>query len=663
MAILKSLGMKGVPFRTLDIRPDDVDARDYLFSPSLTLLPEFVDPRWDRARIILNQGQEGACVGFALATVINASLIRRTTQNGERESASPAGSPAAQRPPVDPRLLVSPRMLYEMARRYDEWPGQAYEGTSLRGAMKGWHKHGVCSDSLWRYDPAGPPGLLTDPRARDARLRPLGAYYRIADNDVTHLQAAIVEADAVLASAWVHGGWRQERLGQEGKILSIKKIPPESRALGLHAFAIVGYSAEGFIVQNSWSESWGTGGLAILSYEDWMANRQDAWVARPGPETWDHAGTPKIFLDAFMGVDAQPSAPKAGTSGAEGLDLDPAALPFIVNTGDKGALSEDGRLRTAPEDLPQMAVRVRLARPAADGWRHIVLYAHGGLNAEVAGAVTAGRLWRYCQSKGLTAWFFVWETGIAESLLGLLRSRDDAAGPRAGTSFGEIWDRLRKGASRRGKELQRQIGAGLARIVRPGWKEMQGRAQGAARLGAGGGAALFVDELVRTIAAGGPTERYRLHLVGHSAGSIYLGRLYAGYLRKAIEGSGGRLTLGSIRFMAPAITIAEARAIFAPKGELPVLKERFSIWTLAPEDEEEDGIGIYPSSLLTYVADHVESAQKRVPILGIRKDVTKALASLGSPTLRAATTSSRHGEFDDQGHEVETILEEIAAGT
>ena len=39
-----------------------------------------------------------------------------------------------------------------MARRYDEWPGEDYTGSSARGAMKGWHKHGVCAEAEWRYE-------------------------------------------------------------------------------------------------------------------------------------------------------------------------------------------------------------------------------------------------------------------------------------------------------------------------------------------------------------------------------------------------------------------------------------------------------------------------------------------------------------------------------
>lgn len=49
---------------------------------------------------ILNQGTEGACTGFGLAGAIN--LLNR-----KREKA----------------VVVSPRMLYEMARKFDEWEG------------------------------------------------------------------------------------------------------------------------------------------------------------------------------------------------------------------------------------------------------------------------------------------------------------------------------------------------------------------------------------------------------------------------------------------------------------------------------------------------------------------------------------------------------------
>ena len=119
----------------VDAVPDRIDAQDWFYQPRLTPLPDKVI-NCDRVPEILDQGAEGACTGFALAAVINflrASQYRRDS--------------------------VSPRMLYEMARRYDEWPGEDYEGSSARGAMKGWVRHGVCSLESWPHTLFGPDNL------------------------------------------------------------------------------------------------------------------------------------------------------------------------------------------------------------------------------------------------------------------------------------------------------------------------------------------------------------------------------------------------------------------------------------------------------------------------------------------------------------------------
>ncbi len=49
---------------------------------------------------------------------------------------------------------------------------------------------------------------------------------------------------------------------------------------GAHAFAIVGYDAEGFWVMNSWGRGWGAEGFGHWSYEDWRKHVLDAWVLR-----------------------------------------------------------------------------------------------------------------------------------------------------------------------------------------------------------------------------------------------------------------------------------------------------------------------------------------------------------------------------------------------
>lgn len=628
------------PLRVLDARPDDTDANDYIFRPSLLQLPDSIDNSGFAP--VLDQGSEGACVGFALATVINVSYKLHYKRDQE--------SRTEQEP-------VSYRMLYEMGRRYDEWQGENYEGTSLRGAMKGWHRHGVSSEKIWPYKSNLDNGLFvpdrafTPERASDALRRPLGAYYRIIDSDISHMQAALLEGDAVLASAWVHPGWQHERLlsnGQNG----LKSISAQTGKTGLHAFAIVGFSPDGFIIQNSWGEQWGSQGYAVLSYEDWFENRQDAWVARPGPETHDSSGSPQIYLDPFAGGTKQTTVEAAQIVG---MNLDPEVRSHLINTGDEGKLSSTGRLYTDTTDLKLSAQKVLTSTKLADDYHHVVLYAHGGLNNEEHAASVASRLFENCKQHHLHPYFFIWETGIDESFMGWLRSNDDALGP-ARFSWKDTWDNFKEGAGELMREAQQTMGKALAPIVREVfWDEMKRRAQKASTQS--GGASLFMLELIRVMSQT-PDEQYKIHLIGHSAGSIYLAWLYQNVLAELLQ-EHRNVSLHSIHFLAPAITIERAQQAFKIDGKWAVPKERFHVHTLSDKHENSDSIVIYPSSLLTYVADHLESDDhQHVDLLGIRSDFNK---HVDFATGINAEESWRHGQFDDKGHEIEDVFKTISS--
>jgi hypothetical protein len=183
---------------------------------------------------------------------------------------------------------------------------------------------------------------------------------------------------------------------------------------------------------------------------------------------------------------------------------------------------------------------------------------------------------------------------------------------------------------------------------------MKGRARGASA--PGGGAALFAARLFATMAQI-PGDRYKVHLVAHSAGSIYLAFLYQKVLKMLFNAP--NIVLGSLHFMAPAISVADAKTVFQGNGQLAVAKDKFLVYTLKPQDEDNDSIQIYPSSLLTYVADRLESGQGRVPILGIRQDFDQGGITFAKRV--DATVSVKHGQFDDRGHEVETIFSQIGA--
>jgi hypothetical protein len=106
--VIRSVGRRrrGAQTRTLDARPDTLDFRDRMFEPTLIeVQTERPLEEYRKARVpILDQGTEGACTGFGLATVVN-YLLRTRNYIPDKDD-------------------VSPRMLYNMARRYDEWPGE-----------------------------------------------------------------------------------------------------------------------------------------------------------------------------------------------------------------------------------------------------------------------------------------------------------------------------------------------------------------------------------------------------------------------------------------------------------------------------------------------------------------------------------------------------------
>lgn len=207
------------PARTFDALPDTVDFRDAIFVPSLIRVAAVSDLAGYRAHgvPVLDQGREGACTGFGLATIAN-YLLRVRGQN----------------PTADE---VSAWMLYAMAKRYDEWPGEEYEGSSARGAMKGWFKHGLCALALW--EGRTPDPTLDVKRSADALARPLGAYFRVNHKDLVAMHAAINEVGVLYATARVHQGWQEVRQGDEA-------IAYRPGVIGGHAFAIVGYDRRGF---------------------------------------------------------------------------------------------------------------------------------------------------------------------------------------------------------------------------------------------------------------------------------------------------------------------------------------------------------------------------------------------------------------------------------
>ena len=447
--------------RRLTVRPDGLDFRDKMYVPTLVEVPTAIELADYMARKIpiLDQGQEGACTGFGLATVAHYLLRSR-----------------GYRPDLTD---ISPLMLYDMARRYDEWSGEDYEGSSCRGAMKGWFKHGVCSATLWMRG-GKVPRVLSEPVEADAANRPLGAYFRVNHKDIIAMHAAISEVGVLYASATVHAGW--EKVKKDGRIALNSKI------LGGHAFAIVAYDREGFWIQNSWGDDWGYKGFCHIGYDDWLANGTDTWVARLGAP---------IELPKAAGVGKSRAVLAASTANFALSDI----RPHIVSIGNDGLLNPRGDIGTTPETVREI-LENDFPR-VTQGWKkkRLVLYAHGGLVGQADALQLVSDYRKPMLDAECYPLAFIWKTDYWTTLANMLA---DAAKRRRPEGFLDntkdfMLDRLDDALEP------------IARVLtgKAEWDEMKENAL-LATVAKDGGARLVADALAKLA----KDQDFELHVVG-----------------------------------------------------------------------------------------------------------------------------------------------------
>ncbi|NYZ63167.1 C1 family peptidase [Luteimonas deserti] len=626
------------PARRFDARPDTADFRDRMFEPTLVDVPsEMPLAGFTALRVpVLDQGGEGACTAYGLATVAHALLRRRRPE------------------PVT--LRVSTRMLYDMARRYDEWEGEDYEGSSCRGAMKGWHRHGVCAEDAWP-DTAGPlDEVYTEDRARAAQAHPLGAYYRVNHKDLVAMHAAFAEVGVLYASSAVHAGWLS---------------PPASGVIewaqqridGYHAFAIVGYDQGGFWIQNSWGTRWGRRGFGWVSYDEWLQRGTDVWVAR--------LAVP-VRLQRAQATAASNSILARQSNGYAQADL----RPHVVSLGNDGRLRTGGRFGTTQEAVRNL-VREDLPRITRD-WpkKRVVLYAHGGLVPEQAAIQRVADLRELMLPQQVYPLCFVWKSDLWSTLGNILR---DAVRPRSeglmDRAKGLLLDRIDDTI----EPLARTLGGKAL------WDEMKENARLATTavvrdgdtLTEAGGAAQVARLLGEWMQADPDVE---LHLVGHSAGSILLAPLAQLLTTRGLVTSGPAagmqglgLPVASVSLWAPAMTMGLFEESFAPAladGRIG----HGALFTLSDQAEQDDHCArVYNKSLL-YLVAHAFEARARswvrrehrhgTPLLGMarfielhdgirdllatrRLDWIQAPVPSGPVPIADRSAATTHGGFDD----------------
>lgn len=576
--------------RTFDAFPDRIDVRDWVYQPHLRPLPDQV-VNCDRVPRILDQGSQGACTGYALAAVINYLLYRR-----------------------DVKRPVSPRMLYEMARLYDEWPRENYSGSSARGAMVGFIRHGVCEEELWPADVMGKRHFSPE-LSLDAMRTPGGAFYRVMHRQVRDVHAALAEIGILYITLMVHDGWDEPKANMilkyeddAGKARS-RKMPVITRlrrAEDGHAVAIVGYTADGFIIQNSWGTSWGGRGFALLPYEDYLLHATDVWAVQ--------LGVP-VTVDLWeKGASADSTAGRQRATDAIPLNV---IRPYVVDIGNNGELSQSGNYWTTEDDLDRL-FNEHIPKAAADGnWtkNRLMLYLHGGLNDEASVARRIVSFRDVCLENGIYPLHIMWETGAFETLKSILADLFTDADTRAGG----VADWLRKMREGLIEAKDRTFEVTTAKAGRALWSEMKENARRASDRQEKGGMPLLINAARKALenVSAASRKKWELHVVAHSAGSIF-----AAY---ALDHLASLAPLGvefkTLQLLAPAATVDLFRKEVLPRVNANTCPAPVS-YILSDTGELDDDVGPYGKSLLYLVSNAFED-NRGMQLLGMEKFVRR----------------------------------------
>lgn len=251
----------------LGCRPDPRDDRDHLLTAApVGDLPEAHSWR-DILPPVRNQLNEGICVGFSTAAMLEAFEAKSGRQT-----------------------VLSPRYLYFLCKRLDGAPGE--QGTYPRIAMKVANDMGTVQERLLPYR----PNQQVDPALVDA-LAPEAAPYRTQSyariRNVEDLEAALYHNGPVVAGVTVYRAWYS--VGADG-IVPMDRTNP----LGGHAILIVGYNRATRLLEfrNSWG-GWGNSGYGYLPYDYLTDDGADLWTAvdcDPNPPAGVKVFVPSVWV-------------------------------------------------------------------------------------------------------------------------------------------------------------------------------------------------------------------------------------------------------------------------------------------------------------------------------------------------------------------------------
>lgn len=232
--------------RVLNWRPrHDPESLRYGIRPTLRGSTPIQDVLLPSGWPTLDQGAEGACVGFAVAAAWN--TVNGTGSLHHRRTTFPA--------PLDAAAALE---VFHLAERLDEHPGEGLGGSSVLGGMKAAVQLGLFGGYLWSF------GTRDIAQAILGKRRPV-----------------------VVGVPWTS---RMYETGPGGLVV----LGGDDEGLG-HCLAVVGIRRRGpqgqdgpfFGWHNSWGDDYGDGGIGWIHHRDLaglLRGRGEAAIPTAGPQ-------------------------------------------------------------------------------------------------------------------------------------------------------------------------------------------------------------------------------------------------------------------------------------------------------------------------------------------------------------------------------------------
>ena len=244
-------------------RPSLPDFRDSLFKakPKLTAPRPPVFSMRAGMPEVWDQGDEGSCTAHG---TLACWYYDRTQQRL-------------------PTFMPSRNFAYWNSRDIEGSTG-ADTGATVRDAVQGLVKYGVCPESEWGYDTVT---MLTKPVAKcfpDALPHAVTSYHAVGNDSgatIDEICDQLAGGEPIVFGISVFSSFETDQVAQTG----IVPMPqPSESNLGGHCITMVGYDDNRKLIEcrNSWGPGWGDHGYFWIPY-DYAASAalsDDYWVIR-----------------------------------------------------------------------------------------------------------------------------------------------------------------------------------------------------------------------------------------------------------------------------------------------------------------------------------------------------------------------------------------------